>query len=139
MGAEIEFLTHEKRPIDPAQVVLLYDTVPWGDGRDEPGILATLGTGPAVGVWDGDRLVGFTRALTDGRYRAYIEDVIIHPDYRGQQIGERMVAQLLEALADIEIVSLFCEPERVNFYSRNGFTKNDTQVMMHRRSQADVP
>ena len=72
------------------------------------------------------------RALTDKTYRAYVEDVVVDPDYRGQHIGERMVAELMEALKDIETVSLFCEPERVPFYERNGFKRNATQVMMHR-------
>jgi N-acetylglutamate synthase-like GNAT family acetyltransferase len=63
---------------------------------------------------------------------------MIDPEYRGKGIGERMVAKLLEALEDIEIVSLFCEPERVSFYGRNGFSASKTQVMMHRRNDANV-
>ena len=43
-----------------------------------------------------------------------------------------MVARLLEELSAAHIVSLFCEPERVAFYSRNGFRRSSTQVMMHR-------
>jgi hypothetical protein len=49
-----------------------------------------------------------------------------------------MVAALLEQLKDIDIISLFCEPERVAFYSRNGFSPSKTQVMMHRRSGDSV-
>lgn len=43
-----------------------------------------------------------------------------------------MVALRMEQLGDVHITSLFCEPERVNFYSRNGFRASKTQVMMHR-------
>jgi ribosomal protein S18 acetylase RimI-like enzyme len=94
-----------ERAIDPAQVRRLYQTVDWGHNRDEDGIKKTIETGVAVGAWDGDRLVGFVRALSDGLYRAYIEDVIVDPDYRGKQVGERMVAEMLHALGDIDIVS----------------------------------
>jgi GNAT superfamily N-acetyltransferase len=138
MTREILFLRHEDRPIDPVQVRRLYGGVDWGHGRDEPGIMATIEAGVAVGAWDGDKLVGFTRALSDGRYRAYVEDVMIDPDYRGNKIGERMVAALLEGLADIEIVSLFCLPQRVAFYERNGFKRSESQVMMHRGSESSV-
>ena len=139
MGDEITFENHRVRPIDPAQVRRLFETVPWGDGRDDAGIAKTLEVNLGVGAWDGDKLIGFTRAMSDGLYRAYVEDVMIDPVYRGKKIGERMVAKLLEELGDIEIVSLFCEPERVAFYGRNGFSPSKTQVMMHRRARADVP
>jgi GNAT superfamily N-acetyltransferase len=139
VGNEITFENHRVRPIDPAHVRRLYETVPWGDGRDDPGIAKTLEVNVAVGAWDGGRLIGFTRAMSDGLYRAYVEDVMIDADYRGKKIGERMVAKLLEELGDIEIVSLFCEPERVAFYGRNGFSPSKTQVMMHRKAHADVP
>ena len=138
MTEDITFANHVDRPIDPAQVRRLYRTVAWGHGRDDEGILSAIDEAVAVGAWDGDRLVGFTRALSDGRYRAYVEDVMIDPDYRGRKIGERMVAALVDQLAEIEIVSLFCEPERVAFYGRNGFEAHRTQVMMHRTSDGDV-
>jgi len=138
MVSEIQFHSPEERPIDPAQVRRLYETVTWGRGRDDDGVQAAIEATVAVGAWDGDKLVGFTRALSDGRYRAYVEDVMVDPDYRGNQIGERMVAALIEQLRDIEIVSLFCEPGRLTFYGRNGFAPSETQVMMHRRSDSSV-
>lgn len=138
MTAEITFANHVERPIDAGQVRRLYQTVTWGHGRDDEGIRSVIEATVAVGAWDGDRLVGFTRAMSDGRYRAYVEDVMIDPDYRGHKIGERMVAALLDQLGDIEIVSLFCEPERVAFYGRNGFSPSKSQVMMHRGSESDV-
>jgi len=138
MTEDITFANHVDRPIDPAQVRRLYRTVAWGHGRDDEGILSVIESTVAVGAWDGDKLVGFTRALSDGRYRAYVEDVMIDPDYRGHRIGERMVATLIDLLGDIEIVSLFCEPERVAFYGRNGFAAGKTQVMMHRGRDSDV-
>ncbi len=138
MSEKITFARREERAIDPDQVRRLYLSASWGHDRDESGITKVLSAGPAVGAWHEDRLIGFTRALTDGRYRAYVEDVIIDPEYRGRRIGERMVAKLLEALEDIQIVSLFCEPERVAFYGRNGFGASQTQVMMHRGSESNV-
>jgi ribosomal protein S18 acetylase RimI-like enzyme len=138
VGETLIFARHEERPIDPAQVRRLYETVEWGHGRSDAGVKAAIEATVALGVWDGGRLVGFARALSDGLYRAYVEDVMVDPDYRGRQIGERMVAELMQALGNIEIVSLFCQPERVAFYQRNGFRAQQSQVMMHRRA-ADVP
>ena len=128
----IEIRTQQERPIDVSQLPRLFKTAFWGHNRTPEGLAEVLGRSVAVGAWDGGRLVGLVRSLTDGRYRAYIEDVIIAPDYRGQHIGERLVAAMVESLADVEIVSLFCEPERVPFYEKNGFRASETQVMMHR-------
>jgi ribosomal protein S18 acetylase RimI-like enzyme len=89
-----------------------------------------------VAAWDGERVVGFARALSDGEHRAYVEDVVIDPDYRGRGIGEEIVARLLAEIGDVHIVSLFCEPGRVNFYGRNGFVPSGTQVMLHRENLA---
>lgn len=133
----IEITEMAERPIDAADVRRLYDGAGWWPERESDSIAQAIAATVAVGAWDGERLVGFARALTDGVHRAYIEDVVIDPDYRGQQIGERVVAALLESLGDVHIVSLFCEPDRVPFYSRNGFRPSGSQVMMHREAVPD--
>jgi GNAT superfamily N-acetyltransferase len=134
----LQVLRHEERPVDPAQVRRLYESATWGRARDDQGVGLAINASLAVGAWDGDRLVGFARALSDGRYRAYVEDVIVDPGYRQFRVGTKLVAALLDALGDIEIVSLFCAPERVDFYRRNGFVAQPAQVMMH-RERTDVP
>ena len=128
-----------ERPIAAPDIRRLYDGANWWPGWALDGITRAVAASIATGAWDDDRLVGFARALSDGEHRAYIEDVVIDPDYRGRQIGERLVATLVEALGPVHIVSLFCEPERVAFYSRNGFRPSKTQVMMHREPGDNTP
>src|SRR3990172_10039935 len=136
MNREIVFLGHEERPIDIAALLRLYESTPWAQGRDPAGVAASLSPSISVGAWDGERLVGFARALSDGKYRAYVEDVVVDPEYRAAGVGVRLVAALLDALGPVAIVSLFCEPARVSFYERNGFQRSESQVMMHRESPA---
>ncbi len=57
---------------------------------------------------------------------------MIDPEYRGRGISEGIVGALVQAIGDVHIVSLFCEPERVEFYGRNGFRASETAVMLHR-------
>jgi GNAT superfamily N-acetyltransferase len=68
-----------------------------------------------------DRLVGFTRALTDWRYRAYLYDVIVAPDLHGHGLGRVLVDAALERLAGVETIELSCQPDMVAFYRRWGF------------------
>jgi len=135
----IAFLTASDRPIAAADVRRLYDGAGWWPGWDLAGIQRAIDATITVGAWDGDRLIAFTRALSDGVHRAYIEDVVVDPDYRGRRVGERLVARLVEAIGGVHIVSLFCEPNRVAFYTRNGFKPSETNVMMHREPGADTP
>ena len=132
METKIAYLRKEERPIAAAAVRRLYDGAGWWPEWGFAGIERAIAASIAVGAWDGERLVGFARAISDGEHRAYIEDVVIDPEYRGRRIGEQIVAVLVEAIGDVHIVSLFCEPERVEFYGRNGFRASETAVMLHR-------
>ena len=131
----IAFLTAKERPIDANDVRRLYDGANWWPGWQPASIARAIEATTAIGAWDGERMIGFTRALSDGVHRAYVEDVVIDPDYRGQGIGEKLVASLLDAIGDVHIITLFCLPEREAFYSRNGFRK-DPQIVMRRDAKA---
>jgi ribosomal protein S18 acetylase RimI-like enzyme len=133
----IEYLTNADRAISAADVRRLYDGAGWWPEWDVRGIQQAIDASVAVGAWAGQRLVGFSRAISDGVHRAYIEDVVVDAEYRRGGIGEKVVALLMEQLGDVHITSLFCEPERVNFYSRNGLRPSKTQVMMHRETGSE--
>lgn len=121
---------HSEQPIDIPQLIALYKDAGWWPERNETGIQHMLDHGITVGAWEGERLVGFCRALTDGTYRAYIEDVVVHSSFKHIGIGTAMVEKLLEALQDIDVVSLFCTEDLIPFYQAFDF-KRTKQVVMH--------
>lgn len=131
----IAIATHQERPINPQAVRALYDAVAWWPDRRLEDIAAVLAVGPAIGAWDRERLVGFARAVTDGRLRAYIEDVVVHPEQRHTGIATALLDRLIAALGPIETVSLFCEPELVPMYERHGFRARRSQIVMHHRNE----
>ncbi len=67
--------------------------------------------------------IGMGRCLSDGASDAYIQDVVVDPDFRGRGIGRRIVASLLDACraAGILWIGVIAEPEAVAFYERTGF------------------
>ncbi|WP_433206446.1 GNAT family N-acetyltransferase [Nocardia sp. CA-107356] len=113
----------------------LYVEVNWWPKRTAADIAHLLTTGPAVGAWHHDELLGFARAITDGVCRAYVEDVIVAVDHRNKGIGRRLNEALIVALADIPVVSLFCGESLVDFYVGSGirFTR---QRVEHRTPAA---
>jgi ribosomal protein S18 acetylase RimI-like enzyme len=127
----LEVRTHCERKIPPRSVRELYEHVGWSRPASEQDMAEVLQAGPAVGAWDGERLIGFVRALSDGHLAAYVEDVIVNEEYRGGGVGEKLMRRLLEEVGDVANVSLFCEPAVVRFYEKSGFRRT-SYVLMQR-------
>ncbi|HLN61338.1 MAG TPA: GNAT family N-acetyltransferase [Symbiobacteriaceae bacterium] len=123
---------HRERPIPAEQVRALYDHVGWWPERTLPQIERVLDGAPAAGAWDGDTLVGFMRIVSDGVFRAYVEDVVVHEAYRHQGIATALMNALLEEVRDVHLVSLFCKERLVPVYRSQGFEET-RQVVMHRK------
>lgn len=111
------------RPIVPTEVLPLLRQTAWGAGRTEADLATALGAAAIhVGAWSDGKLVGFARAITDGVYRSFVEDVVVDESFRGQGVGRRLVRELLERCADVDVVALDCPSELVSFYVELGFT-----------------
>ncbi|GHO56792.1 GNAT family N-acetyltransferase [Ktedonobacter robiniae] len=128
----IQIFLHEEQPIDPHAVRELYTSVEWWPERTEEQIAQVLASDVAVGAWDGERLVGFARVVSDHIFHAYIEDVMIHPTYQRRGIGQLLVSRLLEALPNVKTITLFCQEKLLPFYEIQGFRAFPSQVVMHR-------
>lgn len=75
--------------------------------------------------FDGDRLVGYVAVVSNGVTDAYIQDLMVHPDYQHQGIGSQLVQRTLDRLrADgIYMVSvIYGEAELQRYYEEFGFT-----------------
>ena len=86
---------------------------------------------PVISVWDGQKLVGFARATSDGIYRATIWDVVIDPEYRGAGLGRKLVQTVLShpRMNRVERVYLTTTHQQ-SFYERIGFEVNSSSTMI---------
>lgn len=104
----------------------LYDTTGWGPVSRSADYYASALTGSwcTRSVYDGARLVGFGRVISDGRLHAFITEMIVHPDFQRRGIGARLLAALLEACheAGITDIQLFSAHSKSAFYTRHGFS-----------------
>jgi ribosomal protein S18 acetylase RimI-like enzyme len=126
--------THSERGIHPEAVIALYRAQSWWPDRTAEQIAAVLASALAVGAWRGDELVGFARTVTDGILHAYVEDVIVAPELRHAGIGHALVDRLMQELAPMPVVTLFCQADLVPFYTPAGF-RVTSQAVMHRTLQ----
>ncbi|PEP10109.1 GNAT family N-acetyltransferase [Bacillus wiedmannii] len=83
-------LQHEQ-PICVGKIKKLYDSVGWWPERKEIDIQKMLKHSIAIGVWEENELIGFARVVSDGVFRAYIEDVVVHEIVRNKGIGEKLL------------------------------------------------
>jgi GNAT superfamily N-acetyltransferase len=44
-----------------------------------------------IGAWDGDRLVGLARVLSDGYFYAALADVVVDPDFQRKGVGRELM------------------------------------------------
>lgn len=99
--------------------------------------VAIANSNPVISVWDEQRLIGFARATSDGVYRATIWDVVIHPDYRGAGLGQKLVETVLSHphVNRVERVYLMTTHQQ-RFYERIGFEPNtSTTLVLFNQSQ----
>jgi len=69
------------------------------------------------------RIVGMGRAISDGASDAYIQDVVVLRELRGQGIGRELVRRLTEVCVErkLDWVGLIAEPGTTAFYERLGY------------------
>ena len=79
------------------------------------------GSAAVVLARDGDAVVGFVTAISDGVLSASIPLLEVLPAYRGRGIGSELVRRLLAALDGLYMIDLSCDAELEPFYARLGF------------------
>jgi len=124
MDTSTIWFSDQKELLEPKQLQDLFNlTAFWAQNRPiEDLAIAIANSDPVISVWDENRLIGFTRANSDCVYRATIWDVVIHPDYRGQGLGRKMIEYLLDhpRICRVERVYLMTTYQQ-GFYLRLGF------------------
>ncbi|MEA5617911.1 GNAT family N-acetyltransferase [Cronbergia sp. UHCC 0137] len=104
----------------------------WAKGRSIKDLgIAIANSEPVISVHDQEQLIGFARATSDGIYRATIWDVVIHPDYRGNGLGIKLVETVLihPKVRLVERVYLMTTNQK-EFYEKIGFAVNNTTTMV---------
>jgi N-acetylglutamate synthase-like GNAT family acetyltransferase len=95
----------------------------WARGRKRELIARTIQHSLAFGVYDSARQIGLARVISDYTTFAYLCDVIIHEDYRGQGIGKWLVETVL-AHPDLQNLRRFmlATQDAHGLYAQYGFT-----------------
>ena len=128
----------DRNDFDAAQLIHLYRQAPWAKHRALEQAQAMLAkTDVVISAWDGTRLVGFGRVLTDYVFRASIWDVIVDREYQKRKIGTEIVRRILDhpTLQHVELFWLCTHMP--GFYERLGFSAKEQTGMVWSRKKSE--
>lgn len=118
------------------QLHALYQNESWSKGRSlEETISCIQGSGLYIALLDAeDNLAAFARVLSDYIFKAIIFDVIVHEQYRGDGLGDRLIELIKNnpRLSRVKHFELYCVPELHTFYERHGFTTDVNNMRLMR-------
>lgn len=106
----------------------------WATGRSSADLYRMLeGSAAAVSAWQGQQLVGFGRASSDGIFRAVLWDVVVATELQGQGLGRKIVESLCAhpELQGVERTYLMTS-NSAGFYTQLGFRQVDSQKLMRK-------
>jgi ribosomal protein S18 acetylase RimI-like enzyme len=86
-----------------------------------------------VTAWDGDRLVGIARALTDFSYCCYLSDLAVDGDYQRQGIGKALLRQIQDMIGEEVALILLSAANAMEYYPKVGFAKVENGYIIPRR------
>jgi predicted N-acetyltransferase YhbS len=75
-----------------------------------------------ITAWDGDLLVGISRALSDFSYVTYLSDLAVRLSHQRSGIGKELIRRTQEAAGPNAYLILLAAPGAADYYPHIGFT-----------------
>jgi predicted N-acetyltransferase YhbS len=72
-------------------------------------------------AWDGDKLVGVARSVTDFEFCCYLSDLAIDEAYQKRGIGKGLIALTKSRLGCKAFIILLAAPKAEGYYPKLGF------------------
>lgn len=85
-----------------------------------------------VTAWDGHKLVGVSRSITDWAWSCYLADLAINEDYKKAGIGKKLIELTKEKVGDESIVLLLSVPTAMEYYPKIGMQKVENGFILNR-------
>jgi ribosomal protein S18 acetylase RimI-like enzyme len=85
-----------------------------------------------VGLYDGERQIGFCRAATDGVSFVYLADVYVLEQYRGRGLGDELVREMVENGPYTKVRWILHTTNMHRLYRKFGFEEPDYKLMERR-------
>jgi GNAT superfamily N-acetyltransferase len=98
----------------------------WAQDRSREAVERTVrAAARVVGLYDGARQIGFARVVSDGVHMAYLADVYVDPEYRGDGLGVELVREAIENGPHRDLGWTLATRDAHGLYERFGFAPPD--------------
>jgi predicted N-acetyltransferase YhbS len=88
-----------------------------------------------IAAYDGDRLVGFCRVMSDASNMAWLGDVFVLDAYRGRRIGTELVREAVEDPRYRDLQWYLGTRDAHGLYTRFGFVPANERTMVRSRPE----
>jgi GNAT superfamily N-acetyltransferase len=106
----------------------------WARGRPREAVGRSIREAARViGLYDGDRQVGFARVISDDIHVAHLCDVYVLEGYRGRGLGEELVREAVDNGPQARLNWTLATEDAHGLYERFGFA-GPNQRFMERRA-----
>jgi GNAT superfamily N-acetyltransferase len=89
-------ISDDKTELDLYYVVPALQESYWAAGRSQAEVEESIANATCLGLFTEARQIGFARAVTDRCTFAWLCDIIVHPDFRGEGLGRWLTECLCE-------------------------------------------
>ncbi|MEP7728200.1 GNAT family N-acetyltransferase [Marinomonas primoryensis] len=79
-----------------------------------------------VTAWQGGRLIGVARSVTDFAFCCYLSDIAVDESIQASGIGKTLIRMTKEALKPTCSLILLSAPQAVGYYPKIGFTQHNS-------------
>ena len=86
-----------------------------------------------VTAWDGSKLAGVARTITDWVWCSYLADLAVSPTYTTSGIGRKLIELAREKIGEQSMTLLLSVPTAMEYYPKVGFVKEDRALIIHRK------
>lgn len=85
-----------------------------------------------VTAWDGDKLIGVARSMTDFHYACYLSDLAVDKEYQHYGIGKQLQVLSQEQLGANCKLILISAPAANSYYEHLGFSNSERCWVLER-------
>ena len=85
-----------------------------------------------ITAWDGEKLIGIARSVTDFHYACYLSDLAVDKKYQNEGVGRKLQVLTQGQLASKCKLILIAAPAANSYYEHIGFTNNQRCWVLER-------
>ena len=125
----------DNQPLEPVEIARVFEAS--GISRptkDIPRIAQMFANANIViSAWDGARLVGVSRALTDYSYCCYLSDLAVDVAYQKHGLGRELIRRTQSIMGEEVSLILMSAPGAMAYYPKVGFALADNAYVIRRK------